>query len=149
MILFGVSKTNKAYCRSAKRKNAFISFGSCANKVNEKWTTVIEKANREFHGAAIYENVKLRIPLACCIYHKYRQMVAHIMEEENCEEKAIAEADKVMDSYGRDGLNLLCSDYEPDSDKCEQIIDQVPYYNQTLNSKAFLLGIADIFNSLQ
>lgn len=67
-----------------------------------------------------------------------------------CSNKAIEAADRVMEAYGQDGINLICGDeYTESSDRCETVIGQVPSFNKPLRSKAFLLGIADLLESLE
>src|SRR5690625_4643237 len=60
VVMYGISKANKGYCTNTARKNQFVSFGECANKYHKKFFKIMEQINRDFHGAKLYKDPKLR-----------------------------------------------------------------------------------------
>lgn len=70
VLVYGVAKTNKGYCSSPKRRNSFISIGHCVNENRKKLDKALADMNVQYHGARIYKDPKLRLPLACCNYYQ-------------------------------------------------------------------------------
>ncbi|KAH9408402.1 hypothetical protein TYRP_012075 [Tyrophagus putrescentiae] len=147
VLMYGIAKTNKGYCTNVKRKNVFTSFGKCANTNKKGLEKIFEQMNRDFHGIKSFEDPKLRIPLACCNYFKFKQNVVNLLTG-RCSDSNVREAETLIDGYAHDILQLLCGDYTEESDRCNKIIGKTPKYSKPLNYKVFLLPLVDILESI-
>ena len=65
-----------------------------------------------------------------------------------CSETEVNKIENLVDSFANDSLNLLCSDYTEDSDKCSAIVDKTPKWTKELTSKSFILPFVAILESL-
>ncbi|KAI2804360.1 hypothetical protein BLOT_003342 [Blomia tropicalis] len=146
VVVYGIAKTNKSYCSSQKRKNAHISFGKCANKNKKSLDKFMNQMIVDYHGVRLYKDPKLRIPLACCNFYKFKDRLVTLLNKD-CPNEAV-EMERKIDGYTQDGLNLLCGDYTEESDLCSKIINKTPKWTKSVTSKAFVMPMVDIFNSL-
>lgn len=107
----------------------------------------MEQMNRDYHGIKSYENPKLRIPLSCCNYYKFKQSAITFLTGK-CAESVVQEMEVLIDGYAHDVLQLLCGDYTEESDKCSKIVGKTPKYKLALNYKVFLIPLVDILESI-
>lgn len=105
VVIYGISKTNKGYCSSTKKKNAFISFGACANASKKRLEKRMATLTRDFHSAKLAKDPKLRLPYACCSYYRFKLAIVSTMDEK-CPKEAL-EVESLLDGYSRDGLFSL------------------------------------------
>lgn len=146
VLVYSVAKTNKGYCSTRKRKLAMLGVSKCAGEHKAKLDGFMDIMTREFHGIRTYKDSKLRLPLACCSYYKFKHnLVEHI--QQHCPTQ-VTEMEALIDGYAHDILNLVCGEYTEDSDKCKTIVAKTPKWKKALESKNFVLPLADIFDSL-
>lgn len=146
VLLYSISKTNKGYCSGKKRKEALLDLSKCCSANKSKLDEFMDIMTREFHGIRNYRESKLRIPLACCSYFKFKRNVIDLVQQK-CSNQA-TEMEGLIDGYAHDILNLVCGDYSEDSDKCKTIESKTPKWKKPLESKNFVLPLADIFDSI-
>ncbi|OTF69838.1 hypothetical protein BLA29_002207 [Euroglyphus maynei] len=66
LIIYGVTKTNRALCRNKRRRRAFVEFGQqCANRLQKTLITYVEEMYSAMFAILKYPIRKLRIPLSC------------------------------------------------------------------------------------
>lgn len=151
VLSYGVTKTNRGYCSSGKRKGVFIRMASkCVTKNKGKLDSAMWQMSADFQAIARHHNdSSTKIPLMCCNYYKFKQNCLAVLGT-NCAAEDIAEFETLIDGYTVDILSLLCTDYTEESDKCTKIIEQTPKGTVDLKaqSKTFVLPLVDVLDSL-
>lgn len=105
VVIYGISRTNKGYCSGTKKKNAFISFGDCANASKKMLEKHMATLTRDFHSAKLAKDPKLRLPYACCSYYRFKLSIVSAMDK-RCPKETL-EVENLLDGYARDGSFLL------------------------------------------
>ena len=65
VLLYGVTKTNKFYCSSTKRKNTLVDATQCFIPNKKFMDDEMRTMSNKFSSIVGYKDPKLRIPLAC------------------------------------------------------------------------------------
>ncbi|CAG2109084.1 unnamed protein product [Medioppia subpectinata] len=148
VLAYGVAKTNKGYCSNKKRKESFIMIGECANKMKSPMDKCMFQYIDRLQGAENYRNVKMRLPMACCEYYKMKQCILGHIEREGkplCTDSVYNEAERLIDGYAFDVLQLICGDYTEDSDKCQNSVPKTPKkLSSQKRTKSLLLPLINI-----
>ncbi|KAH9395336.1 hypothetical protein TYRP_020901, partial [Tyrophagus putrescentiae] len=143
VVLYGIIKTNKSYCNNNKKKNAFITFGKCANANKPKLDQLMNILNKDTHGARLAKDPRMRLPFACWYF---KSSVIQTLDQD-CPGEAL-ELERVIDGYSRAGSGPSLWRFHVNSDKCDQIIKKTPMWTKPLESKVFIVALVEILNSL-
>lgn len=146
VLAYGITRTNKGYCGTNRRREAFLTIGRCVRPNRKVLDQFMETMNREFHAIKSAKVSTQRIPMACCSYYNMKRKILAQLSE--CPAAALAEVEALVDGYAQDILNLVCGDYTEDSDKCDVFKNKIPFWKKPLLAKNFILPLAEIFNSL-
>ncbi|KAF7492713.1 hypothetical protein SSS_07956 [Sarcoptes scabiei] len=145
LLVHSVAKANRGLCRTIKRRRSFASFGICANRLQKRMNTYVDDMNRALFGIIRYPNKKLRIPLSCCNYYKFKERVLKLYNDE-CGEHAI-EMKRLLNTFTRDSLTFVCGSYSEHSEKCSEIITKTPEFNATMKSEVFISTYVDMIDN--
>ena len=65
----------------------------------------------------------------------------------SCSEKQVEIANRLIESISGNALNLVCTEYNTDSDKCDQFNGFKPKSDPKLRTKSFFLPLIELFDS--
>ncbi|KAH9420665.1 hypothetical protein DERP_001096 [Dermatophagoides pteronyssinus] len=148
ILLYSITKTNRAYCRNSKKRQSFLNFGKCANKNIKHLNKYMAQLNRDFHSIRhLNKEQKLAIPLLCCNYHKFKTDIENMFEND-CPEN-LPEVENILNGYVGDLLNAGCGDYGDDNDRCDSVIEKTPNWTKPLEHKDFIIPLVQIIDQLQ
>ncbi|KAH7641061.1 hypothetical protein HUG17_8530 [Dermatophagoides farinae] len=147
ILLYSITKTNRAYCRNSKKRLAFIGFGKCANKNIKLLNQYMAGLNRDFHSIKhLNKDQKLTIPLLCCNYHKFKTNIANLFEDQ-CPDD-LPEVENLLNGYVGDLLNVGCGDFGDDDDRCDSVIKKTPNWTEPLEHKDFIIPLVQIIDQI-
>ncbi|CAG2166997.1 unnamed protein product [Oppiella nova] len=149
---YNFDKVNKQYCsKSGKKKDAFVSWGSCGNSARPKlgvcWTkmiSVLAVANK-------VRNDKSKVPIVCCNYYEWVRCTVSALKEKastTCSKEAIDGYESHIRKSTVESMNLICSKYEDDSAKCASLMTELPNTKPKKLYKTPYLYIFEIFKNL-
>ncbi|KAH9414205.1 hypothetical protein DERP_008400 [Dermatophagoides pteronyssinus] len=148
VIIYSIGRMNKKYCQKESKKKLLLNLIQCSGQTAIKYySDLIQNVSNQMHGIRTYSDVKLRIPMVCCLYNK---ISAEAMEysDKICP-KYTNEVDSILRGYSGDALNLLCGEYGDDSDKCDSILTKIPDWKGKIEWKSFIMMIAMLVDSLE
>ncbi|KAH9394153.1 hypothetical protein TYRP_021287 [Tyrophagus putrescentiae] len=147
IIMYGVLKSARQFCSTAARKSSFFTFGACVNRHRAEQLKAVRAINRQWHGIKLFPDAKMRLPMICCTYSVFKRGMLEPLEK-RCTEKEVTNFERLIDSYASEGLNLLCSDYTEDSDRCAPLLKKIPKWTKAIKTKVIFLTIVDVLDSL-
>lgn len=65
-----------------------------------------------------------------------------------CSERAQTNLNSLISYYADDAANLICGDYNDDSDKCQTILSLRNVWNRPLKYKSFVISMAEVIQHL-
>jgi len=124
VMLYTVRSHHKGVCGSKQKRGQLMTMSKCANTIRKKSTECMNKMLIQYGEAIGLEDNKYRIPYACCAFHKMRQCITGAAEKAGkdvCSAKAMDIFEQYIGSMAGNTLELMCAEYDADSDKCASI----------------------------
>nr|XP_027193978.1 uncharacterized protein LOC113788726 [Dermatophagoides pteronyssinus] len=143
LIIYGVTKTNRAICRNNRRRRQFIEFGQhCANRLQNQLISFVEDMYTKMFAILKYPIRKLRIPLSCCNYYRFKEQALK-MYSEQCQPQQSQQMERLLNGFTKDSFTFICSRYTENSERCNRIIDKFI----SINNMTTLLPITNNNNN--
>ncbi|CAG2106572.1 unnamed protein product [Medioppia subpectinata] len=123
VMLYTVKTNQKSYCSKSSKREEVISFAACGNAVRDETSTCMDNFLMNLGKANAVEQ-KYKVPHACCAFHKLKGCIMTAARDKGspvCVEKKLENYEKYINAMAGNTLNLMCTDYEEDSDKCQKL----------------------------
>jgi len=152
LATYNFDKVNKQYCaKNGKLKDAWVNWSKCGNKAKpttEKcWDTMLVR----MANTKKIKNSKSRIPTICCTYYQWIKCTRKALEDMGdgvCNREAVEGFTVHINKASVDSMNLICSRYEDNPQKCEAYFKEIPTGRPKKLDKMPLLYVFDVFDSL-
>ncbi|XP_054163719.1 uncharacterized protein LOC128961498 [Oppia nitens] len=143
VMLYTVKTLDRSYCTKSSKKTELMSFSVCGNHIRDQSNKCMDQFMIALGKSSAY-TTKLKVPHACCAFHNLKSCImSSAFNDNKCNEKTVDLYEKYISSMASNTVNMMCSDYEEDSDKCQHL----PHLPKgTKYSKA--LSVIDGFGSI-
>lgn len=146
VTLYSVVKANTNICKSGSKRTAFLALGGCLNRHRAEFSRIIVRLNKLFYAVKVYPIKKEKIPLLCCNYFIFKQLVLEKLTD--CTEAEVTGTEQLIDTFSADGINLVCDSSTKASDQCDRLLKKLPNYEKYPSNRIFFLTAVDIMHSL-
>lgn len=115
---------------------------------------LFEKCNEDFinalHEIDTYKSDKDKIPLICCNFFNVKKCFwDNGKKVSKCNDKRIITSEKFLDALSGNIVDVLCTEYDEGSDRCDKMIAKTPPKPENVTSaKAFFVPILKIWSDL-
>ncbi|XP_027205104.2 uncharacterized protein LOC113798729 [Dermatophagoides pteronyssinus] len=149
IFLYSLVRTNRKYCNSQKRKSTVLRLVKCAKDRLPEFGNLMRNFTADMHTLRTFQPQNLRIPLVCCNYYKYQELGIQKIQKTCDVPELLSVIRDALQSYFGDIITVMCGDYTDDSDRCDNIIDLIPKWDnkKQLEWKTFAMPLVEIFNS--
>lgn len=149
LAIRGARMTMKEKCASLKDKEFIIRHLACVQ--DQTRLDLLHDVLDDYGNKLLYMQNSIpperMLGSCCCVYGEARKDIRDIASK-YCALDGVAYAEKLIDDMLQDALDLACSAYLDEPQKCIQIKDQDPIpqsFNSTTRSKnSFLLTLIDL-----
>jgi len=148
---YNFDKVNKQYCaKNGKLKEQWVTWSKCGNAAKDKTKKCWDIMVLTMANTKKVKNSKSRIPIVCCTYYEWIKCTRRAMEEigGTCTKEAIDGFHVHINKASVDSMNLICSRYEDNKQKCDTLAKEVSTVRPKRMHKMPLLYVFDIFDSL-
>ena len=145
VMLFTMKTNDKHYCGKSAKRQEFLSLGVCANQIRDQTNKCMERFLLMLGKSNKYQT-KYKVPFACWYviniifinynltnsyllmtfssFHELKQCIvksAHNLNSDHCSDSSTESLEKYLNALSINTLNLMCNEYEEESDKCQSI----------------------------
>ncbi|XP_054152527.1 uncharacterized protein LOC128951302 [Oppia nitens] len=145
VMLFTVKSNQKTYCSKAVKREEVIQFAACGNSIRDQSTTCMDNFMTSLGKANVMDQ-KFKIPQACCAFHTMKSCIIKAAQKKgspSCEDKSMEAYDRYINAMAGNTLNLMCTDYEEDSDKCTKL-PPLPAGAKFEKAPTIMVGFGDL-----
>ncbi len=148
-------KNSNSICGNKNERNNYIARGRCGNRAKKNTSKCWNNLINNMSNAKKVKNVKLRIPLFCCLFYNWRKCTVDTFKSlgpKVCSDSAIEGFDAQIVRGALDPLNTFCYEHNQDSDqsdKCDKLTELIPKVrsNRSRNKTPFSATF-ELFDSL-
>jgi len=149
VMLYTVKMNQKQYCTKSVKRDEVVSFSFCGNAIRDASSDCMEEFLNGL-GKAKEVDSKNRVPTACCSFHQMKSCImkaARKLGGPVCTDKPIENLERYIDAMAGNTLNLMCNEYEEDSDKCSQL-PSFPKNMKHTKAASIIVGFGELLENL-
>ncbi|CAG2105858.1 unnamed protein product [Medioppia subpectinata] len=125
VMLSTVRFNDRNYCFRPEKRHQLVAMASCGNGIRAH----SDRCMNEFLlalGRADHVPVKrYRVPHGCCAFYELKACIlkggAQYSGPSVCTSKQLDQLDRYMDAMAGNTLNMICGDYDQESDRCSRL----------------------------
>ncbi|KAH7639206.1 hypothetical protein DERF_005839 [Dermatophagoides farinae] len=123
VMLYTVRSLHRSTCGSKTKRLQLLHMSSCVNSLRKQSSHCMNQMLIRFGQALGLQQQNNRIPYGCCSFHRMKSCVLEHAERQPkyCDSKSIEYFDQYISNMAGNTLQLMCSDYDGDSDRCQRI----------------------------
>ncbi|XP_054153423.1 uncharacterized protein LOC128952112 [Oppia nitens] len=120
-----VKFNNKNYCMMTEKSQELMAMATCSNVIKSETNQCLDVFLLAL-GRANHAHRRHRIPHGCCAYYQMKTCVLNEAAKHNipggrCTGHRVEYVERYMNSMAGNTLNLMCGDYDEDSDRCQKL----------------------------
>jgi len=149
VMLYTVKMNQKSYCTKPSKKDEVISLSSCGNAIREQSNVCMENFLTGL-GKANSVEAKHKVPQACCAFHELKSCImksGRTKGSPSCGDKELENLERYINAMAGNTLNLMCSEYDEESDKCTQL-PPLPKDVKFSKPPSIIVGFGQLLTSL-
>ncbi|CAG2172194.1 unnamed protein product [Oppiella nova] len=149
VMLFTAKTNQKSYCSKASKREEVLSFASCGNAIRDPSSTCMDTFLVNLGKANAMES-KFKVPHACCAFHGLKSCIMRAARDKgspDCVDKKMENYEKYINAMAGNTLNLMCTDYEEDSDKCSKL-PPLPTGAKYSKAPTIMVGFGNLLTNL-
>jgi len=148
VAIAGISRLAKRMCKSPTKMQEFVKNSKCGNAVIGDMRSCLNDYKLALYGA---KQVKVteKLPILCCKFYDFRGCVRNGFEKvgsEVCPEQSQMFFARIADAFQSDVFDLICNDYDGESDKCSKVV--VPQVTPSAKTKSLFAPLKDVIKSI-
>ncbi|XP_054166840.1 uncharacterized protein LOC128964285 [Oppia nitens] len=144
----GISRLLKRMCKSNERRAEFVKNAGCGNAVIPDMRSCLNSYKLSLYGAQ-KAPLSDKLPILCCKFHDFRGCVRKGFDRvgsQVCPEESRKYFGHIADAFQSDVFDLICSNYDADSDKCKAVV--VPEVTESEETRSLLKPLRNVLKSV-